>query len=90
MSKHQRDSLDYREEAVRSDPLLRSIFVNSSTGQFHPMGTIIKPLAFCKTLRIIAKEGGDSLYSGSLADRLIKDIANIGGIITRKDLLKYK
>lgn len=43
-----------------------------------------------KTMRIIAKEGADAMYNGSLTSRLVKDLKNVNGIITEEDLANYQ
>jgi gamma-glutamyltranspeptidase/glutathione hydrolase len=44
---------------------------------------------YANTLRIIAKEGGDTFYRGSLAKRIVDDFAANGGLITAEDLAQY-
>lgn len=41
-------------------------------------------------MKIIANEGADAMYKGSLTSKLLKDIADINGIITEEDLDNYK
>lgn len=41
-------------------------------------------------MRIIAKEGADAMYNGSLTPLVIEDIKIINGIITKEDLANYK
>src|SRR5690606_10852110 len=38
------------------------------------------------TLEQLATAGSDDFYKGEIADRLVRDIADIGGIIDRKDM----
>ncbi len=42
------------------------------------------------TLRILAKEGGDSFYRGSIARRIADDMAANGGVIGVEDLAQYR
>ena len=70
--------------------IFRSIYVNESTGEFHRQGSLIHHKNLCETLRVIASEGGLSLYKGPLANKLVHDIQSKGGIITEKDLADYK
>lgn len=65
-------------------------FVNSTTGELKKRGSLIQPKKYCETLRLIAEHGGDILYNGTLADKLVEDIQEKGGIITKEDLLNYK
>ena len=42
------------------------------------------------TLRMLAKEGGDSFYRGSIARRIADDMAANGGVIALEDLAQYR
>lgn len=44
----------------------------------------------CDTLETIAREGGDSLYNGSLSNVFARDLMEIGSFITKKDLEIYQ
>ncbi|XP_021926880.1 gamma-glutamyltranspeptidase 1-like isoform X2 [Zootermopsis nevadensis] len=90
MSKHQSDSLDIRAEYIHKDPILREVFVNPKTGKFFRPGERIRPKKFCETLKIIAKNGGNCLYNGSLAKVFVSDIQEMGGIITEEDMASYR
>jgi gamma-glutamyltranspeptidase len=68
----------------------REVFVNPETGDFFRPGEWIKPVKFCETLKIIAKNGGNCLYNGSLAKVFVSDIQEMGGIITEEDMANYR
>jgi gamma-glutamyltranspeptidase len=68
----------------------RELFVNPKTGQFFHHGDRIRPKKFCETLKIIAKNGGNCLYNGSLAKMFVSDIQKMGGIITEEDMANYR
>jgi len=42
------------------------------------------------SMEVIAAEGPSSVYTGSLADRIARDMADCGGLITREDLAEYR
>jgi gamma-glutamyltranspeptidase len=42
-----------------------------------------------ETLRKIADQDADVFYTGELADKIIKEVQDRGGIITRQDLADY-
>ncbi|XP_046389921.1 scoloptoxin SSD14-like [Ischnura elegans] len=90
MTKHQADSVADNEEYVRMDPTLRELFINQETGKILREGDVVRNVKICNTLRIIAKKGGDELYKGELAKDLARDIKEMGGVITPKDLSDYK
>jgi gamma-glutamyltranspeptidase/glutathione hydrolase/leukotriene-C4 hydrolase len=41
-------------------------------------------------LKVIAKNGGDDLYNGTLGEMLLEDLKEMGSIITKEDLENYK
>ena len=53
-------------------------------------GDILKRPTFAETLRTIAQYGADVLYNGTLGDKLVADIQERGGIITKDDLRNYR
>lgn len=53
-------------------------------------GDKIKRLKLAETLEIIAREGADALYNGTLTKSFIQDIQDFDGIITEEDMNNYK
>ena len=45
---------------------------------------------YAETLRILAKEGARSVYTGSIAQRIVADMAANGGVIDAEDLAQYR
>lgn len=43
-----------------------------------------------KTLELIAREGTQAFYRGEIADKIISDMENNGGLITKEDLADYQ
>lgn len=43
-----------------------------------------------RTLRTIAEHGEDAFYRGELAERMVRDIAAHGGLVTLDDLARYR
>lgn len=58
-------------------------------GKYKKVGSVIKPTKLCETLKVIAENGGDDLYNGTLSKVLLQDIKDLGGIITQEDLDNY-
>lgn len=54
------------------------------------MGSTVVPKQLCETLKVIAKNGGDDLYNGTLGEMLLEDLKEMGSIITKEDLENYK
>lgn len=60
------------------------------TGRVKKAGDVYAFPKLAETMRIIAKEGADAVYNGSLTRQLIEDIRKANGIITEEDLANYK
>lgn len=58
--------------------------------EYKKYGSKIIPKKLCTTLSLIAENGGNDLYNGTLAKMFLEDIKEIGGIITAEDLEKYE
>lgn len=70
-------------------PFFRSWFLDKK-GDFKKKGSKIVPKKLCDTLRIVAENGGDDLYNGTIAKMLLEDLNEAGSIIEEEDLLKYE
>jgi len=53
-------------------------------------GDKIKRLKLADTLEVIAKEGADALYNGSLTKMFLEDVKSFDGILTEEDMSNYK
>lgn len=89
MTKHMADFLP---EHFKSDPNLRSMFVDPTSGQFYMAGQIVRPPAkLCQTYERIAQhDGGSDFYNGTLADDILADLHEMGSSIDANDLRSYR
>lgn len=76
--------------AFNSKKLFREVFIDSTTNDTYPEGSYLKRLKLADTLEIIAKEGAEALYNGSLTEQFVADIQSYGGIITVNDMNSYQ
>lgn len=82
--------LESRKETVFNSPTLREIYVDPITNDTYKVGDRVKRLKLADTFEIIQREGADSIYNnGTIGRMMVKDIEDIGGIITTKDLMDY-
>lgn len=66
-------------------------FTDPLTGEFYQTGDIMRNHKLANALKIIAEEGSDAIYGGgSLAQDLVNEIQNAGGIVTMEDLRVYQ
>ncbi|XP_038058650.1 glutathione hydrolase 1 proenzyme-like isoform X1 [Patiria miniata] len=78
-----------RESIIRADPNLSELFVDS-TGEIRKEGDMITNLKLAETYKKLAEGGENAYYRGELTDDIVADIADRGGIITKKDLEEYR
>ncbi|KAI9206192.1 gamma-glutamyltranspeptidase [Polychytrium aggregatum] len=76
------------EPWLLKDPAFSAVFAPNGTGLKE--GQHIKRVTLGKTLQIIADEGVDSFYRGSIAHSLVKTVQGAGGILTLEDLANYR
>ncbi|KAI8035316.1 glutathione hydrolase 1 proenzyme isoform X1 [Drosophila gunungcola] len=85
--KHQHDALVLNQDMIKADPGLRRMFIDPQSGQFWPLGHLIRPSPqLCSTYDRLAREGPFSFYNGSMADDLLADLKDLGSAIGREDL----
>ena len=65
------------------------MFTNPITQKFYQAGEILKLPRLGKTLRTIANDE-DAFYKGKLAQTLLKELQDMGSIITEEDLANYE
>ncbi|XP_058744356.1 glutathione hydrolase 3-like [Vicia villosa] len=82
------DYLALNKNKIMSDSGLRNIYA--------PKGILIKKGEICRnvelgqTLEIVAEEGIQAFYNGTIGEKLVKDVGELGGILTMEDLRNYK
>lgn len=86
--KHQYDALVLNENMIKTDAILRQMFVDPSTGQFRHMGSHIQPpKELCATYERLAEQGPQSFYEGSSLSKLYADLHDMGSPISKADLI---
>ncbi|XP_062149020.1 glutathione hydrolase 1 isoform X2 [Alnus glutinosa] len=76
------------ESGILADKGLRGIF--ASNGSLLQLGDICRNKKLAQTLRTISKFGPVAFYNGSIGLNLISDVQKVGGILTMKDLQRYR
>ena len=80
---------------LRSDPVARATFLDADglppTIAWTNLTVAKRPWPqLAETLNTIAREGADSLYSGSLAKRLVEDLNALGNRLTPEEFAEYR
>ncbi|RZC37317.1 G glu transpept domain containing protein [Asbolus verrucosus] len=79
-----------QQSQLYEDPILRETFINPTTNETYKLNEYVKRPRLAKTLELIAEQGADVLYNGSLTKDFVADIKAKGGIITEQDMNNYK
>jgi gamma-glutamyltranspeptidase/glutathione hydrolase len=82
-------ALSDRRDLLLLDADAKEIFYTPS-GEVPKIGTIIYQEDLARTLELIAKNGADGFYRGSVAKAIVKTIRSKRGLLTHKDLRTYK
>ncbi|KAK4280969.1 hypothetical protein QN277_012519 [Acacia crassicarpa] len=75
-------------DRVMNDPGLRNVFA--------PNGNLLKTGETCynvelgRSLEVVAEQGPQAFYNGTIGKKLVKDVREAGGILTMEDLSNYK
>ncbi|CAL8247454.1 unnamed protein product [Merluccius merluccius] len=68
---------------------LRKLYLDKN-GNLLKAGDIMKFEKLADTLEMVANHGADALYTGKIAEELIRDLQNEGAKLTMEDLVSYK
>ena len=68
----------------------REIFINKNTNSVWKEGDKYKRLKLAETLELIRDSDASVLYNGTLTESFVKDIQDLGGIITKEDMNEYE
>ncbi|XP_050072583.1 scoloptoxin SSD14-like [Anopheles maculipalpis] len=84
--------LSSKKSLILTYPALAEIFINPVTNDTWKVGDRIKRPELAESLRVIAVEGADALYSknGTLLPKLMEDLENVGSILTADDFYNYR
>ncbi|CAI4231516.1 unnamed protein product [Auanema sp. JU1783] len=84
--------LSDKESMIQAEPTMKDLFVDSATGRVYEEGDILKRPTLGFTLQMLANES-DPLalfYTGGMAQQIIGEMSNAGGLLTKEDLANYK
>lgn len=71
-----------------ADPGLRSVF--APRGSLLLTGELCRNPQLAKTLQAVAENGPSVLYGGEVGKKLVREVQEMGGILSLQDLLEYR
>jgi gamma-glutamyltranspeptidase/glutathione hydrolase len=88
VTKHLADKFVFRAEDLRRLPETRAVFTKPD-GTFYSHGETFRQPALAGTLRAVATQGVDYMYTGPWARKLVAAVQADGGKMTLEDLAHY-
>ncbi|XP_076166612.1 glutathione hydrolase 1 proenzyme [Ptiloglossa arizonensis] len=82
--------LTSKEPLIKAESSLAEILINPATNSTWKVGDRIKRPRLAETLKLIATNGPDIFYNGTMGDQLVEEIKAANGIITKQDLQNYR
>ena len=83
------DSLKNLEKRLKAWPSTKKIFYKDSGDFFQPGDTFVQE-DLANSLRLIAQQGEDAFYSGEIAEQIVEQVQNDGGLLSMKDMADYQ
>ncbi|KAK2968225.1 hypothetical protein RJ640_027357, partial [Escallonia rubra] len=73
---------------ILNDPGLRQVY--APKGKLVRTGDTCYNVELGRSLEAIAEQGPQAFYNGAVGEQLVKDVRDVGGILTMKDLRDYR
>lgn len=82
------ESLLFARPFLERHPVSQQLFYPNNNPP--PIGSIFRQPELANTLKLIAKEGKKVFYEGEIAQDIVQEMSNNGGLITLEDLANYQ
>lgn len=76
------------QERIKADPGLSQVF--APNGRLLRTGDICYNAKLAESLEAVAEDGPQAFYNGTVGEKLVKDVKEVGGILTMEDLRNYE
>ncbi|XP_027357935.1 glutathione hydrolase 3 isoform X2 [Abrus precatorius] len=73
---------------IMNDPGLKNIY--APNGILLKDGDMCSNVELSRSLEVVAEQGPQAFYNGTIGEKLVKDVKEAGGILTMEDLRNYK
>ncbi|MDR0806006.1 MAG: gamma-glutamyltransferase [Enterobacteriaceae bacterium] len=79
----------YGREVLLKNPTSRAIFFKPDGSAWQKGEVLVQP-DLANSLTLIARDGADAFYKGKIADDIVAQMAQNGGLISKADLAAYR
>ena len=73
---------------ILADPGLQQVF--APNGKLLQAGDMCYNVELGRSLELVAEQGPQAFYNGTIGEKLVEDVRDAGGILTMEDLRSYK
>lgn len=88
ISPYLRMQMEATRDGILANKGIRGVF--ASNGDILALGEVCHNPKLAETLRIVAEHGPGAFYGGWIGTKMVKDVREVGGIITMEDLKRYR
>jgi gamma-glutamyltranspeptidase/glutathione hydrolase len=81
--------MEARKAILSRVPETKAVFTRAD-GEFHAEGDVFRQPAVAATLRAVARDGAEYMYTGAWAERFVDAVRADGGKMTMEDLAAYE
>jgi gamma-glutamyltranspeptidase/glutathione hydrolase len=90
LDEHLASSLNWIVASARQFPELRRAYGKNNGNEEWDAGDLFVQPDLAETLRLLAAQGPEVFYTGSIADKIAAEMQAGGGLITKADLAAYR
>ncbi|KAK3144600.1 hypothetical protein QOZ80_4AG0315200 [Eleusine coracana subsp. coracana] len=88
ISPYLRMQMEATRDGILGNKGIRGVF--APNGEILSVGEVCRNPKLAETLRIVAEHGPGAFYGGWIGTKLVKDVREVGGIITMEDIKRYR
>jgi gamma-glutamyltranspeptidase/glutathione hydrolase/leukotriene-C4 hydrolase len=88
VSPYLRMQMEATRDGILAHEGIRAVYAPG--GDLLKAGEVCRNVRLARTLRAVAEQGPGVFYSGKVGKRLVKDVREVGGILTAEDLKRYR
>lgn len=88
VSPYLEDHIANSANKILNDPGLKNVY--APNGRLLKAGETCYNVELGRSLEVVAEQGPQAFYNGSIGEKFVKDVREAGGILTMEDLRNYK